>query len=141
MSQPSDAAVVLPARTVRLTASYAAVGGAFIAAQCLALNAVGLFTTAYIIRCLGPLQYGQWATAAALVSAHLLITNAGLRTIFVRDVARRPERARELLAVQLALRITLAGIAAACAMAVATLLGYPAVVIACTAVGCVSMLF
>src|SRR4029450_3999996 len=78
----------------------------------LRLNALGLFATAYIIRRLGPLQYGEWATAAALASAHLVVTNAGLRTIFVRDLARLPERAADLLAVQLALRIALGLLAA-----------------------------
>jgi O-antigen/teichoic acid export membrane protein len=112
-------------------------GGAFIASQFLALNAIGLFATAYIIRRLGALQYGQWATAAALASAHLLMTSAGLRTIFVREVARRPDLARELLASQLALRIALASLAASSALAISVLLRYPPVVVACTAVGCV----
>jgi O-antigen/teichoic acid export membrane protein len=112
----------------------------FIATQFLALNAVGLFATAYIIRRLGALQYGQWATAAALASASLLITSVGLRALFVGDLARRPECARELLAAQLALRIVLGGVAAACALASAVVLGYPAVVIACTAVGCLWIL-
>ncbi|HJZ75338.1 MAG TPA: oligosaccharide flippase family protein [Vicinamibacterales bacterium] len=112
-------------------------GGAFVASQLLALNAVGLFATAFIIRRLGPLQYGQWATAAALASAHLLMTSAGLRTVFVRDLAQRWELAPELLATQLSLRIALAGVAAGSAIAVSVLLRYPPVVVACTAVGCV----
>src|SRR5262245_41220674 len=107
MRPSADRAIVSPGRTPSGTALYPVLGGAFLAAQSLSLNGVGLFATAYMIRRLGPVQYGQWATAAALVSTHLLITSAGLRTIFVRDVARWPERARELLAVQLALRVAL----------------------------------
>jgi O-antigen/teichoic acid export membrane protein len=105
--------------------------------QCLGLNILGLFSTAFIIRQLGALQYGQWATAAALASAHLILTSAGLRPVFVRNVARRPEHACELLAEQLALRMVLGGLAAASAMAIAFVLRYPPVVIACMAVGSV----
>ena len=115
-------------------------GGAFIASQVLALNVVGFFSTAYIIRRLGPLQFGQWATAAALASAHLLMTNAGLRTMFVRDVARRPDCAPELLASQLAVRLALGGAAALSTLAMSILLHYPPVVVACAAVGCVWIL-
>jgi O-antigen/teichoic acid export membrane protein len=105
--------------------------------QCLGLNILGLFSTAFIIRQLGALQYGQWATAAALASAHLILTSAGLRPLFVRNVARRPEHARELLAEQLALRMVLGGLAAASAMTIAFVLRYPPVVIVCMAVGSV----
>ncbi len=113
------------------------VGGAFIALQFLGLNVVGLFATAYIIRRLGPLHYGEWATAAALTSVHLVITSAGLRTIFVRELARRPQHASDLLAPQLALRIALGILAASCALTLSAVLRYPPVVIACVAVGCV----
>jgi len=111
-------------------------GGVFISGQFLALNAVGLFATAYMIRRLGPLQYGQWATAAALAQAHLLLTSAGVRTLFVREVARQPERAEELLGSQLAVRLILAGVASALALLVCLLLGYPSIVMKCTAVWC-----
>lgn len=112
------------------------VGGAFMAVQFLVLNALGLFATAYIIRRLGALHYGEWATAAALASAHLVMTSAGLRTLFVRAVARRPRRASALLAVQLALRLALASVAAGCALTLTLILGYPPVVVACMTVGC-----
>ena len=42
-----------------------------------------------------PAAVRRWATAAALASAHLVMTNAGLRTIFVREVARRAGARRE----------------------------------------------
>lgn len=139
MRPPDPPVAMLTSRPAR-GHGHPALGGMFMATQFLALNAVGLFATAYIIRRLGALQYGQWATAAALASASLLITSVGLRTLFVRDLARRPDCAGELLAAQLALRIVLGGVAAACALAGAVALGYPPVVIACTAVGCVWIL-
>jgi O-antigen/teichoic acid export membrane protein len=139
MLQP-DASVENVRESRRPAPSHPVIGGALVAGQLLALNAVGLFATAYIIRRLGPLQYGEWAAAAALASAHLVVSNAGLRTIFVRDVARLPERAAELLAVQLTLRIALGVAASVCALAVAAALQYPPVVIGCTAVDCLWIL-
>jgi O-antigen/teichoic acid export membrane protein len=112
-------------------------GGVWLTAQFLALNAIGLFSTAYIIRGLGAEQYGQWATAAALASAHQLVTNVGLRPIFVRNIARHPERADDLLAEQLGMRMVLGALAAVFAMIVCVLLRYPPVVLACMAIGCV----
>jgi len=140
MVQPADAALDRAPKSGPVAPRHPVLGGVFVAGQFLALNAVGLFATAYIIRRLGSLQYGEWATAAALASAHLVMTNAGLRTIFVRELARLPERAADLLAAQLALRIALGLLAASCALAVSVALRYPPVVIACTAVGCVWIL-
>ena len=117
-----------------------ALGAAFLAAQTLSLNAISLFTTAFIVRQLGPLQYGEWAAAASLAAAHLVITNVGLRTLFVRDVARRPEDAADLLAEQLGLRLALGALAGAIAIVVCVLVGYPPVVTACMVVGCVWIL-
>jgi O-antigen/teichoic acid export membrane protein len=115
-------------------------GGVWLTGQYLALNAIGLFSTAYIIRRLGAEQYGQWATAAALASAHQLVTNVGLRPIFVRDVARHPAHAEHLLAEQLGVRMVLGGLAAVSAMILCVLLRYPPVVLTCMAVGCVSIM-
>ena len=112
-------------------------GAASLAIQSLTLNALSLFATAYIIRRMGTLHYGEWAAAASLASAHLVVTNPGLRTLFVRDVARRPDNAKELLAEQLGLRLVLGALAAASAMSICLLFGYPPIVVACMAVGCV----
>jgi O-antigen/teichoic acid export membrane protein len=112
-------------------------GALLLATQFLALNTLGLFCTAYIIRRLGARHYGEWATASALATALLIVTNVGLRPIFVRDLARRPEDARDLLAEQVGLRMVLGALAAAFAMAICLVLRYPPVVIACMAVWCV----
>ncbi len=137
MTHEPDAQGLSDAPPVRGAGRHPVWGGVWLATQYLALNALGLFSTAYIIRRLGAAPYGQWATAAALASAHLLVTNVGLRPIFVRDVARQPEHARDLLAEQLGLRLVLGGLAAASAMTICLLLRYPPVVLACMAVGCV----
>ena len=117
-----------------------ALGAAFLAAQTLSLNAISLLSTAFIVRKLGSLRYGEWATAAALAAAHQVITNIGLRTLFVREVARRPAAAGELLTQQLGLRLGLGVLACASAMTVCLLVGYPPVVLTCMAVGCVGIL-
>src|SRR6476660_2801659 len=135
MSQKTDGHAVPDALPVRGARRHPVFGGAFLATQFLGLNVLGLFSTAFIIRQLGALQYGQWATAAVLAAAHLIVTTAGLRPIFVRDVARRPGHARDLLADQLAIRMVLGVLAAASAMTICLLLRYPPVVIACMAVG------
>jgi O-antigen/teichoic acid export membrane protein len=119
---------------------HPALSGLFLASHLLVLNALGLFSTAYIIRRLGPLHYGEWATAAALAAAHLIVTNVGLRPLFVREVARRPEHAATLLAEQLGLRLVLGVAACGSAMTVCVLLRYPPAVTACTLVGCVWIL-
>jgi O-antigen/teichoic acid export membrane protein len=115
-------------------------GAAFLSAQALLLNAVSLFTTAFIVRRLGSLQYGEWAAAASLAAAHLAISNLGLRTLFVRDVSRRPGDAASLIADQLGLRLALGAVAGAIAMLICVLVGYPPTVIACMAIGCVWIL-
>ena len=121
----------------RKTRTGAVCGGMFLASQLLALNVLGLFSTAYIISHLGALRYGQWATAAALTALHVLLTTVALRPVFIRNIARRPEDARELLAEQLALRLALGALGAASAITIALALRYPPVVIACVAVGSV----
>jgi O-antigen/teichoic acid export membrane protein len=118
-------------------ARHPVIGAVLLATQFLGLNVLGLFSTAYLIRWLGALQYGEWATAAALAAAHVILTSAGLRPMFVRRVARQPEHAEELLAEQLGLRVVLGALAAASAMTICLLLRYPPVVIACMAVGCI----
>src|SRR6185436_12733252 len=94
----------------------------------------------FIVRRLGPLHYGEWATASSLAAAHMVITNFGLRTLFVRNVARAPDHAADLLAAQLGLRLSLGVVASAIAMLICVLVPYPPIVIACMAVWCVWIL-
>lgn len=102
--------------------------------QPLLMNVIGIPATAYIIRKLGPVAYGQWAVATTLIATVMFLTNVGLRMHFVREVARQPETAGEALAEQLGLRTLLSLLAATIAIVAAAAMGYPSVVIQCTAV-------
>jgi O-antigen/teichoic acid export membrane protein len=113
----------------------------FIIGQPLILNVLGIPATAYIIRKLGPLAFGDWAVATSLVAATAFICNFGLRTLFVRDVAQFPERAADGLAAQLGLRSLLSFVSAVLAILFAIAMGYPPVVTLCVVVTSVALLF
>ncbi len=100
----------------------------------LLVSAVALPATAFVIRSLGPTQYGQWATSLALVMLAMLFCNLGLRGTFVRDAVRRPEFAGTLLAEQLGLRLSLCLPAGIAAVATCLALSYPPLVVTCTAI-------
>jgi O-antigen/teichoic acid export membrane protein len=108
-----------------------------LAAQPLALNIVSVFATAYIIRRLGPLQYGMWAVATSVMAANAFLANLGLRPLFVRSLAQTPEDAPRLLAEQLTLRLLMASGAGAAALLLCAALRYPPVVLTCVVVSAV----
>ncbi len=109
------------------------IGASFLIGQSLMLNALSLPVTGYIIATLGAHDYGQWAVALTLVTTGSILTNLGLRSFFVRGVAQRPERAPELFAEQLALRMTLGVLAGCLSLVVCFVLRYPTAVWQCTA--------
>lgn len=109
-------------------------GAACLSLQPIVLNAVSVPATAYIVRGLGPQSYGCWAMATALIATTTFLTNLGLRGTFVRAVARDPACAAGATADQLGIRTLLAVAAAAVSLAACAALGYPAVVLKCTAV-------
>lgn len=110
------------------------VWGAFCrSGQNVALNIISVPVMAYIIRGLGPVPYGQWTTATALVSTVAVLNNLGLRAGFIRDVARDPTSAGRRLAAQLGARMILALLAALIAT-ICGLLLYPALVQQCIAI-------
>jgi O-antigen/teichoic acid export membrane protein len=111
-----------------------------LAGQAILLNAISVPVMAYIIRSLGAERYGQWSTAAVLVSVASVLTNLGLRGTFVRSVARDPDSARPALAEQLGIRTLLSLAAALTVLAVAVVLKYPPAVLWCTAVGALGIL-
>lgn len=119
--------------------SRAVLGGACMSLQPLLLSAVALPATAYVIRTLGPTQYGQWAMAVTLVAVTMFLSNLGLRGAFVRAVAQDPASAAGRLAEQIGLRVVLCALAASAALSACWLLGYSRTVLLCTAVTVVWM--
>jgi O-antigen/teichoic acid export membrane protein len=132
----AEAPVATPAepdsRWLALRQTY--VGAAIFAGQPALLSALMLPVTAYVIRSLGPTEYGHWATATSLAAAVGFMTNFGLRGTFVRRIAREPEHAAEALAEQLGLRLALAVVAVSAAMLACLALGYGRLVLQCTAI-------
>jgi len=132
---PAPAAAPPPARARRglFAASH-------LAGQAILLNAISVPVMAYIIRGLGAERYGQWSTAAVLVSVASVLTNLGLRGTFVRSVARNPESSPTALGEQLGIRTLLSLIAALAVLAIAVMLRYPPIVLRCAAVGSLGIL-
>ena len=116
------------------------IDAAHLTLQPLLLNAISVFALAYIIRCLGPTAFGQWAVGTTLNAAVMFLVGMGLRPLFVRAVAHDPQRGPELLADQLGLRTALGVLAAALATGTAIALGYPSVIVLSTALMGVSTL-
>lgn len=106
----------------------------FLIGQPLLLNLIGVPAAMYIIRGLGPHDYGAWCTALALVATVSVLGNLGLRTLFVRGMSQDPDGVADALADQLVLRTALSAIGAGLAVGACWCLQYPSVVIQCTAI-------
>lgn len=111
-----------------------AVSTAFMVSQPMVLSALSLFATAYIIRVLGPTEYGSWAAAAGLTTVNSIFANLGLRPLFVRALVSRPSESRILLSEQLGVRLVLGGLAASLSVLCTIVLRYSPTVVLCTAV-------
>jgi len=95
---------------------------------------------AYIIRSMGPGEYGEWVTATALVGAVGALAGFGLRPVFIRFISRDPDAASDAVAHQFGASGVLAVAAALVALCAGLFLGYSRTVliaIAITAVGTV----
>jgi O-antigen/teichoic acid export membrane protein len=121
-----------------LHTSKRVIDAAHLTLQPLLLNAISVFALAYIVRCLGPEAFGQWAIGTTLNGAVLFLVSMGVRPLFVRSLTEEPLRAPDLLAEQLGLRTALGVLAAAVATATAVALGYPKVVVLSTLLAGVS---
>lgn len=84
--------------------SFLSLGGGAMASRVVAF--VG---TAYLARVLGPAGFGIVALALAISKYVSLAVDGGLSAVGAREVARRPERAPDLAASLVALRLLLAG--------------------------------
>ncbi len=117
----------------------------FFSVQPLILSGAMLPATAYVIHSLGPTAYGQWTTAASLIAVANVLTNLGLRGPFVRSVAANPETGGSALADQLGIRLVLAVLSGVVAIAACVagcmFAGWPPVVLFCTIIGAVGLIF
>jgi O-antigen/teichoic acid export membrane protein len=115
-------------------------GGLCLAVSPMLLNVVSLPAMAYLIRQLGPVQYGQWIGASALVACVALLSSLGLRGAFIRQLASTDTDTSTALANQLGLRLVLSVAASAIALMAASVLGYPLIVLACVAICSIAMM-
>src|SRR5579862_2860838 len=84
------------------------ISASIMALQPIIVNAIGIPVAAYIIRTLGPRDYGSWAVAVSWIGFTGIITNFGLRPAFVRYIAHNPDDAPRALGIQLSLRCVMA---------------------------------
>ncbi len=88
-------------------------GAAWLTAAPIVLNFISVAANAYLIPALGPVEYGLWTTSMALVGATTILTNLGLRQIYIREISGADQATQQqLLREQLGLRLMLAAFAA-----------------------------
>ena len=109
-------------------------GAACRSIQPIILNVLSVPAMAFIIRKLGASNYGYWTTATSLVATTAVLTSLGLRGTFIRGVAQDPSSAPAAFAEQLGTRIILSLMAVAITMIACLSLGYPMVILQCTAI-------
>ncbi len=114
-------------------------GSIWFVCQPILLNAFSVPVTAFIFYRLGQFHLGEWATAASLIAATSFVSNLGLRTIFVRDLAQQTEHEESLVAAQLGLRLLLSVAAGTIALCVCALVHYSPVITACVLVNFIGM--
>src|SRR5260370_25018169 len=116
-------------------------GAACLSLQPLLMNAISLPAIGYIFWKLGRKDFGQWVSSTAIIATVSVFCRRGLRGRFVRCVAHDPKAAPEAFADELGVRIILTLGAMMAAVLFAVLLHYSSIVIECTAVGALAMLF
>ncbi len=67
---------------------------------------VGLFINIWVVRYLGPSQFGQFSYATAFVALFGVLATLGLDGILIRELVRKPELAPEILGSALLLKVT-----------------------------------
>jgi O-antigen/teichoic acid export membrane protein len=85
---------------------------------------VGAASIAVTTRYLGAADYGRFALALALLQSVGVLADAGLTTVVVREGSKTPDRLRSLIGNALAIRLGLAPVVVAAAVALASLPGY-----------------
>lgn len=115
-----DAAAAAPGPSERRVASNTAVQVAGKAVVVL----IGLGSIAVLTRYLGAEGYGKFSLALTYVQAFGVLADIGLFTIVVRELARRPERAEQLVGNALTVRAVLSVVVIALAASISLLLPY-----------------
>ena len=107
-------------------------GTAILIIQPLCLNLVSLPVMAFVVRTLGPLEFGYWSTAMALTAALAFLRTLGIRSAFVRELSANPNVKETAFAEQMGIRMFLGLLATTLSVSAAAALRYPAAVIWCT---------
>jgi O-antigen/teichoic acid export membrane protein len=121
-------------------------GGRFLRGSSLRLAALaagllaGLAATPLAVHYLGPVQWGQYATVAALIFIVAAITEGGLGQMGVRELSVGSAARRAFMAELLGLRISLTLIGVLLALCFTVAVGYAPVVVAGTAIAGVGLL-
>ncbi|MFQ5912392.1 MAG: flippase [Nitrospinota bacterium] len=84
-----------------------------------------LVVMAVLARYLGKTSFGLYVFVLTYVEFFHLLTDLGLQTILVREMARGPERADDLLGSVLTLKLIAAGVSAGLALLIIAWAGYP----------------
>lgn len=86
-------------------------------------NILAVLASVVVVRHLGPEQYGVLAFVVSYMSFFQILTSLGIDTVIVRDVARRPEQAADLVGAAIGLRMVLSVLTIGLLCAVAPTLG------------------
>ncbi|HUH80582.1 MAG TPA: oligosaccharide flippase family protein [Solirubrobacteraceae bacterium] len=101
---------------------------------------VGLAATPFVTRHLGPSNWGHFITVTSLIFIAAALTEGGVGNLGIREFATSGEAERRLFMSDLfGLRLVLSLIGALGAFAFALAAGYPAVMVAGTAIACVGL--
>jgi len=87
---------------------------------------ISLVVTIYLARYLGKVGFGKYSFVFAYLAFFNIITDLGLQTILVREMAREPTRAPKLIGNAYIIRWILTALAVASSIIVITLMSYPA---------------
>lgn len=107
----------------------------------LALKVLGLAYTILIVRQLGDHNYGEYATVTALVGIFAVFADLGMANYAVREIAKNHDRAPQLFANMVVLRIILALLVSAMNVGWAVLLGYDIDMLGLVALASVPLFF
>jgi O-antigen/teichoic acid export membrane protein len=103
--------------------------------------ALGIVSAALMTRHLGVEDFGRYVTVFAIVTVAASLSEVGMSNIGIREYSVREGEDRDaLMRNLLGLRLTLATLATAVAVAFAAVAGYPAVMVAGTALACTALL-